>query len=105
MVGLAVLYGLWHMPHKDSALSSNRYDGSLVGGDSDLSDVTGVADTLEVADALIVIPYLNPLVLTAGHEVLSLLSNCKSVDLAGFGAIEHSNGLSIEAVPVGDLSV
>ena len=64
-----------------------------------------MADTLEVADTLIVVPELDSLVLASRDEVLTGFSDSQGVDLASFGTVKHSDGLSIEAVPVGDLSV
>jgi hypothetical protein len=93
------------VPHEDGSLSTNGDDGSLIRGDGDLKDVTGVTDTLVVVDALIVVPNLDSLVLATGDEVLSSLGNSQGVDLSSIRAVEHSDGLSIEAVPVGDLSV
>ena len=37
--------------------------------------------------------------------MLTGFSDSQGVDLASFGTIKHSDGLSVEAVPVGDLSV
>ena len=70
-----------------------------------LGDLTGVADTLVVADALIVVPQLDDLVVAAGDEVLALGEDGESVELARVGAVEHADGLAIVAVPVGDLAV
>jgi len=64
-----------------------------------------VTDSLIVGGALIVVPDLDSLVLASGDEVLSSLSNSQGVDLSSVRAVEHSDGLSIEAVPVGDFSI
>lgn len=58
-----------------------------------------------IADALIVVPKFDDLVFSSRDEVLSFGGDGKSVDLTGLGAIEHSDGLSVEAIPVGDLPV
>jgi hypothetical protein len=96
---------LWHMPHEDSSFSSNGNDGLLVRSDHDFEDVTRVTNTSIISDSLIVVPHLDSLVLTTRDEVLSGFSDGKSVDFSGLGSIKHSNGLTIEAVPVSDLSV
>ena len=64
-----------------------------------------MTDALEVADPLIVVPELDSLILTSRDEMLTCFSDSQGVDFTGFRTIKHSDGLSIEAVPVGDLSV
>jgi hypothetical protein len=64
-----------------------------------------VADTLEVVDALIVVPKLDDLVVTGGDEVLALLEDGEGVELAGVGAVEQADGLAVVAVPIADLAV
>lgn len=64
-----------------------------------------VTNTLIVADSLVIVPQLDDLVLSGGDEVLSLLHDGQGVDLTNWGAVEHADGLSVEAVPVGDLAV
>lgn len=58
-----------------------------------------------VADTFVVVPKLDSLVLSSGDEVLSGRSDGESVDLTGVAAVEHSDGLAVKAVPVGNLSV
>jgi len=105
LVSLSLLDRLRHVPHENGALGSNGHDGLLIRGDGDLLDVSGMADSLEVADAFIVVPDLHSLVLASRNKVLSSLGDGEGVDLTSLGAVEHSNGLSIEAVPVSDLPV
>ena len=105
MVSFTVEDSLWHMPHEDSSLCSDGDNGLLIRGNADLANVSRVTNTSVVANTLIVVPYLHSLVLTTGDEVLSSLSDSKSVDFSSLGSIKHSNGLTIEAVPVSDLSV
>lgn len=64
-----------------------------------------MADTLEVVDALIVVPKLDDLVVTGGDEVLALLEDGEGVELAGVGAVEQADGLAVVAVPIADLAV
>ena len=64
-----------------------------------------MACAVEVADTLVVAPDLELLVLTTGDEVLSLFGDSHSVDLTVLRGVKHSDGLAIEAVPVGDLTV
>ena len=64
-----------------------------------------MANTLVVADALIVVPKLDDLVVAGGDEVLTLSEDGESVKLTGIGAVEHADGLAIVAVPVGNLAV
>ena len=58
-----------------------------------------------VADALIVVPKFDHLVVAAGNEVLACSEDGESVELARVGPIEHANSLAVVAVPVGDLAV
>ena len=64
-----------------------------------------MANSVVVLDSLIVIPKFNSLVLSTGNEMFSVFSDSKSINLSGLRSIEHSNGLSIKAVPVSNLSV
>ena len=105
MVSLSEDDRLWHMPHEDSSFGSHGHNGLLVRSNADLADVSGVPNTSVIRNTLIVVPQLHSLVLAAGHEVLSSLGDGQSVDFSGLGSIKHSNGLTIEAVPVSDLSV
>lgn len=105
MIGLGLEHLLGHVPHEDCTLGSNRDNCSLIGRDHNLSDVARVANTLILASALIVVPELDSLVLATRDEVLTRLSDSKSVDLTSLRAIEHSDSLTVEAVPVGNLTV
>ena len=58
-----------------------------------------------VADALIVVPKLDDLVVSTGDEVLASSEDGESVELAGVATVEHADCLTIIAVPVGDLAV
>ena len=58
-----------------------------------------------VADALVVVPESDDLVLSSRDEVLALLHDGKSIQLSGLRAVQHADGLAIEAVPVGDLAI
>lgn len=78
-----------------------RIDNGL----SYLGDGAGVTDTLVVLDSFIVVPDLDDLVFSSGDVVLSFVEDGKGVDLTGAGSIEHADGLSVEAIPVGDLAV
>lgn len=78
-----------------------RIDNGL----SYLGDGAGVTDTLVVLDSFIVVPDLDDLVFSTGDVVLSFVEDGKGVDLTGAGSIEHADGLSVEAIPVGDLAV
>jgi len=64
-----------------------------------------VTDTLVVLDSFIVVPDLHDLVFSSRNVVLSLVEDGKGVDLASAGSIEHADGLSVEAIPVGNLAV
>ena len=64
-----------------------------------------MSDTLIVADALIVVPKSHSFILSSRDEVLTFLHNCKSIKFSRLGTVEHTDGLSIEAVPVSDLAV
>lgn len=105
LVGPRLEHLLGHVPHEDGTLGTNRDHGSLIGRDADLGDVAGVTDTVVVSDTFIVVPESDSLVLAARDEVLAGLSDGKSVDFAGLRAVKHADGLTIEAVPVGDLAV
>ena len=50
--------------------------------DTYLSDLSGVTNTPVVADALIVVPKLDDLVITAGNEVLALSEDGESIELS-----------------------
>jgi len=104
-VGLSSNYGLWDVPKEDGTFSSNRNDKLLVRRDGNSRDTSRVTNSFIVADTLVIVPKLNSLVFTSRHEVFSLVSDSKSVDLSRVRSIEHSDGLSIEAIPVGNLSV
>lgn len=64
-----------------------------------------MSDTVVVANSLIVVPEFNSLVLTSTDEVVASFSNGHGVDFSRVRSIKHSDCLSIEAVPVCDLSV
>ena len=64
-----------------------------------------MANSVVVLDSLIVIPKFDSLVLSTSYEMFSVFSDCKSINLSSLRSIEHSNGLSIKAVPVSNLSV
>jgi hypothetical protein len=93
------------MPHENGSLSTNGDNSSLVRGNTNLSDVSRMSNTLVIGDSFIVVPDLDSLVLSTGDKVLSSLSYSQGVDLSSIGAIEHSDCLSVEAIPVGHLSV
>ena len=93
------------MPHENGSLSTNGDNSSLVGGNTNLSDISRMSNTLVIGDSFIVVPDLDSLVLATGDEVLSSLGYGQGVDLSSVRAIEHSDGLSVEAIPVGHLSV
>jgi len=93
------------VPDEDSSFGTDGDEGLLVRSDGDLVDVTRVTNTVVVVDTLIVVPDLDSLVLTTRDEPLSGLSDSKSVNLTSLRAVKHSDGLTIEAVPVSDLSV
>ena len=58
-----------------------------------------------VADALIVVPKLDDLVVSTGDEVLASAEDGEGVELARVATVEHADGLAIVAVPIGDLAV
>lgn len=93
------------MPDEDGTLSSGGHNELLVGGDGDLRDGAGVTNTLVVLDSFIVVPDLDDLVLSSRDVVLSFVEDGKGVDLTSAGSIEHADGLTIEAIPVGNLAV
>ena len=64
-----------------------------------------MANALVPADALIVVPELDDLVVTAGDEVLTLIVDGERVQFARVASVEHADGLTIVAVPVGDLAI
>ena len=64
-----------------------------------------MADALVVAEALIVAPEADDLVLAAGDEVLALGGDREGVDLALLAAVEHADRLGVERGPVRDLFV
>ena len=93
------------MPHENSTFSTNWDQSFLIGGDLDLGDVTWMSNTSEVADSLIVVPEFDSLVLASRNEMLTSFSDSQGIDFSSFGSIKHSDGLTIEAIPVSDLSV
>jgi len=105
VVGLRGKDRLGHVPDENSTLSSGGHNELLVGGDGDLGDGAGVTDTLVVLDSFIVVPDLDDLVFSTGDVVLSFVEDGKGVDFTSAGSIEHADGLSVEAIPVGDLAV
>ena len=70
-----------------------------------LGDLTRMANACEVVDSLIVVPELDDLIIARGDEVLTLLEDGESVELARVRAIEEADGLTIVAVPVADLAI
>ena len=93
------------MPDENSSFGTDRDERLLIGSDGNLANVTGVSDTIVIINTFIVVPDLKSLVLATRDEPLSRLGDGKGIDLTSLRAIEHSNGLTIEAVPVGNLSV
>jgi len=119
---LAVRDALRGMPNENSTFTSNTHDVSLIRWNLDLylkfvliqidfviisylRNAAWVSNTWVVADALIVVPNLKFLVLTAWNEMLAFFGDGESVDLSRLWAVEHADGLTIEAVPVGDFAV
>ena len=78
-----------------------RIDNGL----SYLANGTGVTNTLVVLNTFIVVPDLDDLVFSTGDVVLTFVKDGESVDLSSRRSVEHADGLSIEAIPVGDLAV
>jgi len=64
-----------------------------------------VTNTLVVLNTFIVVPDLDDLVFSTGDVVLTFVKDGESVDLSSRRSVEHADGLSIEAIPVGDLAV
>ena len=64
-----------------------------------------MSNTLEVVDALIVVPHLDDLIVARGDEVLALGVDGECVELTRVGAVQHADGLAIVAVPVRDLAI
>ena len=64
-----------------------------------------MTNALVVVNAVIVIPKLDDLVIAGGDEVLALGVDGERVELASLGTVEHADGLTIVAVPVGDLAI
>ena len=64
-----------------------------------------MSNTLEVVDALIVVPHLDDLIVARGDEVLALGVDRESVELTRVRTVQHADGLAIEAVPVRDLAI
>ena len=104
-VGLGSEHFCGHSPDEDSAFGSRRDDKLLVWSNGNLGDAPRVANTAVVADALVVVPKLDLLVFSSTDEVLTSLGNGESVKLTTVRAIEHTDSLAIEAVPVGNLAV
>ena len=77
----------------------------LVWSNGDLGDATRVTNTAVVADALIVVPELDLLVFSSTDKVLTSRGDSESVKLTTVGAVEHTDGLAIEAVPVSHFAV
>jgi len=93
------------VPDEDSSLASSTDDGLLIRGDGHFGNDTGVSNTLVVVNSFIVVPYLDHLVLASRDEVLTFLGDSQGIDFTSLRAIESSDVLSIEAVPVSDLPV
>lgn len=93
------------MPDEDGTFRANRDNGLLIGSDGYVGNDSRVTLSDVVAEAFIVVPKLDQLVLSSSHKVLSLSRDGQSVQLARVRAVEHPDGLSVEAVPVGDFSV
>jgi len=64
VIGESLRYGRRCVPDENGALGASGDDEPLVRGNGDLCDLTGVADTLVVADTLIVVPKLDDLVVS-----------------------------------------
>ena len=71
-----------HFPNKNAAFYTRRHEELLVGRNCNLGDATGVTDTLEVDNTLVVVPQLDDLVFTTADEVLSLIGNSERVQLS-----------------------
>ena len=64
-----------------------------------------MADSFIVAEALVVAPASDNLVLTARDEVLALFGDREGIDLALLTAVQHTDRLSIEGRPVSDFFI
>ena len=64
-----------------------------------------MTDTLEVVDALIVVPKFDNLVHTSGDEVFALVVDGEGVKLSSVRAIEQTDSLAVVAIPVADFAV
>mmetsp|Transcript_64175 Transcript_64175/g.88776 ORF Transcript_64175/g.88776 Transcript_64175/m.88776 type:complete len:357 (-) Transcript_64175:969-2039(-) len=93
------------VPNEDGTLSTTGDNVLLIWGNGNLAHDTGVTHTLVVGDTFIVVPQADNLVLARGNELLTLIEDGKGVKLTILGTIEHTNGLAVEAVPVGNLAV
>ena len=72
----------WHFPNKNAAFCARRHEKLLVRRNCNLGDATGVTDTLEVDNTLVVVPQLDNLIFTAADEVLPLIGNSERVQLS-----------------------
>ena len=70
-----------------------------------LCNTARVADTRVVADSLIVVPKSDDFVFSSRDEVFTFLHDSEGVEFSRLGAIEHTDCLAIEAVPVSDLAI
>ena len=70
-----------------------------------LGDLSRVSNAGEIVDALVVVPELDDLVVAGRDEVLALLEDGESVQLARVRAVKEADGLPIVAVPVADLAI
>lgn len=64
-----------------------------------------MSNTVEVVDSFIVTPNPDNFVSTSRTEVSTFVSDSKGVDFGIFRSVQHSDGLSIVCIPVGDFSV
>ena len=93
------------VPDENGTLCAGSDNILLVGRDRNFCDLARVADTLEVINAIVVVPQLDYLIVARGDEVLTLCVDCECVELTSLRAVEHANCLAIIAVPVANLTV
>lgn len=64
-----------------------------------------MTDTLEVVDALIVVPKFDNLVHASGDEVFALVVDGEGVKLSSVRTVEQTDSLAVVAIPVADFAV
>lgn len=102
---ISALHLFRSLPQEYSSFSADTYNKLLVGTDGEFYNLSRVAFSIIIAHAVIVSPELDHLVSATRHKMVSGFRNSQGVYVAFFGAVQHTDGLSVKGGPIGDFLV